>query len=58
MKKLESIIELLGSDKAIYISLKYVGVIMFIIGLFNAGLLLLSLGFFAGMLIIGKPKNK
>lgn len=55
---IEKIMEAIGSDKAFYAWLRFFGVILFVCGFFNPLHWALSAACFAGMLFMGKPKDK
>lgn len=54
----EKFFDVIGSDKAFYAGLRFFGLILFVCGFFNPLHWALSAGCFAGMLFMGKPKDK
>lgn len=55
---IEKVMEAIGSNKAFYAGLRFFGVILFVCGFFNPLHWALSAACFAGMLFMGKPKDK
>lgn len=61
MRTLEFIaakISVLGTDKVIYRAMEFFGIILVLIGVFNLAALVLALGCFSAMLLMGKPTKK
>lgn len=57
-EKLERMFDMVGSDKAFYMGLKWFGIAFMAMGFINPGLWVLSSGCFAGMLFMGKPETE
>ena len=55
---IEKIMDAISGDKAFYAGLRFFGVLLFVCGFFNPAHWALSAGCFAGMLLMGKPKDK
>lgn len=58
MESIEKIMDAISGDKAFYAGLRFFGVLLFVCGFFNHAHWALSAGCFAGMLLMGKPKDK
>ena len=61
MRTLEFIAEKvskLGTDKVIYRTIEFFGYVLLLLGLFNIAALVLALGCFAAIAIMGKTVNK
>ena len=61
MRTLEFIAEKvskLGTEKVIYRTIECFGVVFVLLGVFNVAALVLALGCFSAMALMGKPVNK